>query len=502
VKSNNVLLNPGSICCYHYDESKDSMSLDTEKKSVSGRPIEKAAYKRMNGTPKRSNARKATALPPKKPVTVKDFAAKSTANANVSTAKETITSNTLSNLDIPALSKTDEPLETPTTPRTYAKTPINQNLSFSYLIEKKDKAGIHSVTSMSPSLGNLANNKGLPPKPGAPEQNKDVERMTSQENQKAETKLDPLSPDTSNTLKKALSFGSSSREKTEQQQGIRVIAGSRDNGIRLILSSASRDSFKSSKNPASDASTASLSQTLSSSNRSASGNGSENKSFAAHTVHTEDTRKISNTGGKSMIRQSLSSSSPQIQRTAFQTIRSMSPSLTRKNKYISCIQTAKKNDKRETIASTAARDKSLPPRAHLSSMPKQRREMVTSTLGKGEDKKEADDSASSQNGAGNAEAAAQRADGISTSSRSDVKRRQQVKIGKLLRSRQDVRLKTVATDCEEKANPTTATLDLEVPNNTVEPEATEPNAAKPKKKNRKKKQVSSHAMWYFVQMKY
>jgi hypothetical protein len=60
----------------------------------------------------------------------------------------------------------------------------------------------------------------------------------------------------------------------------------------------------------------------------------------------------------------------------------------------------------------------------------------------------------------------------------------------------------VATDCEEKANPTTATLDLEVPNNTVEPEATEPNAAKPKKKNRKKKQVSSHAMWYFVQMKY
>jgi hypothetical protein len=225
-------------------------------------------------------------------------------------------------------------------------------------------------------------------------------------------------------IQRALSIGSRSVSSKNSKQSVEE--------LQVIAPSESKDS---SKNPASDSSTAASTVSGSSGSRSSNENRSQcNVSVAA----TECTRKVSNSSEKS-IGKSLSFSSPQKEKTSIKTVRSMSPSLILRNKYLSSVRADQAKDSRETIASLAVKDRSLPPLA-----PKQQRE-VTSKLESSESKSEADNVSVEVVGVVE-DAVNERAfvlDDTDQSNGADsaAKRRHKIKMGKLLRSRQELRSK-------------------------------------------------------------
>ena len=456
------------------------MSVMTEKASVSNisAKINKASTKapnKVDSTKKVCN--KSKDLPPKKPITVKDFATKKRANSK---------SGVPVSLGIPDLTKTTKQsrAESPATPK-ISNSSLGRNLSFSYPDENK-KSNITSVRSMSPSLErSVVSSKKLvvstkkqkeeekwddppldnvgsaiiitdllsdihgvcSPKEESKSKNKilDSPKTTKAkrgENNGQEVIIHPSIADSigrendaakdkpkATLLQRALSMGNRSISSMNSKHSV--------DEIKVIAPAASKDSSKSSKNPASDASTAA--STNASSNGSISSN--ENKSEGNFSeAATENTRKISNgwhkTNGQTVIGKSSSFSSPNKDKSSVKTVRSMSPSLGLMNKY----RVNQNKDKRETIASVAVTDKSLPPLA-----PKLQREIVSSKLETRDTKREADnDSVEVVNSVDTVErkdvVAAE--DAETNSLESDRKRRQKIKMGKLLRSRQELRTKS------------------------------------------------------------
>lgn len=457
---------PGSVQTSMSIKTERAPSVMTEKVSVrrtgKGQKIKSSTF-----TSKRPT--KAGALPPK-PTTVKDFA------RNKSTKKASVPSS----LGIPDLSKSEKQTvrsESPATPNiSNARAVIGQNLSFTFPPEDKR---ISSVRSMSPSLEkSAASSKNT----GSATTNEEVEDNECEEWRDIDPPLDNIgSAIVITDLLSATQGLGSSVEETEMKKetnaptdGAYVKTTIDGDGQEVIMSpsmekkdkntpkgrpkttllqkafsfssrnskqsvdevqvmapSASKDSSKSSKNPASDASTAA--STVSGSSGSISSN--ENKSQGNFSeAATECTMKASNATSKP-IGKSMSFSGPQKDRASIKTVRSMSPSLNLRNKYLSSIRAGQKKDERETIASAAVKDKSLPPLP-----PKQRPVAVTSKLETTDSKSEADNS--SVEVVGVVEGATATCDcDKSNSSDSDTKRRQKIKMGKLLRSRHDIKSK-------------------------------------------------------------
>lgn len=445
-----------------------ALSVTTEKASIGGAV---KGQKIKNGTPKRSD--KASSLPPK-PMTVMDFAKN----------KDIKKSSMPLSLGIPDLTQGEKQTvrsESPATPRvSNSRAVIGQNLSFSYPVDKKMKTPLTSVRSMSPSLekttavsneaasarAKFDDNKNSdyedPPLdsigsaivitdllsvtrgnscPETEKMKKETIEPTNAHDTKTtidvgqevvmspsmEKKSNHASQDKSKTtlLQKAFSFSSrsvsskTSRQSAQQNQ--------------LITPSASKDCSNSSKNPASDGSTAASTVSGRSSSGSISSNESKDQGNFSETA-TECTMRVSNTAGKS-IGKSLSFSYQQKEKASVKTARSMSPSLRLRSK---CLAVASKTkDERESIASAAVKDKSLPPLA-----PKHQLSVVTSKLETATDSKsEADDVSVEVVGVvGDAAVGFTDCD-TSSSAESDVKRRQKIKMGRLLRSRQTIRQK-------------------------------------------------------------
>ncbi|KAL7514123.1 hypothetical protein ACHAXN_012701 [Cyclotella atomus] len=470
-KLRKVTLSPGSI-------RTEKASLATEKELLSPCSIktdkapsvitEKASVKSSakgqkvkDCTPKKSKI--AGELPPK-PVTVKDF------------VKNKGTDTSLpSSLGIPELSKAENQTtvrsESPDTPR------ISNARA---MIVQRSKADITTVRSMSPSLERYAQQRKDASSAKKTERNvvanngnpavdnigpaiiitdllnttmganklvdkaKVVKETTTSGAVQVKPTIDVgqeviMSPSMMNEektnksqdrpkttlLQRALSIGSRSVSSRNSKQSV--------DEVQVIAHTASKDS---SKNPASDSSTAA--STVSGSSGSISSNENKSQSYFSEAA-TECTMKASNSSGKP-IGKSMSFSSPQKEKPMVKTVRSMSPSLSLRNKYLSSARASQQKDGRETISSLALRNKSLPPLA-----PKQQRESVTSKLESSDRKSEADDISVEVVGVVD-NAVKERAlvtddTDQSNSVDSAAKRRQKIKMGKLLRSRQELRSK-------------------------------------------------------------
>ncbi|KAL3799467.1 hypothetical protein HJC23_013922 [Cyclotella cryptica] len=311
---------------------------------------------------------------------------------------------------------------------------ISQSQSFSYP-QKKDKEQIATSSSFDAirktKTGKNASHKS--PHQTSNETGEDVPKAT--------------------LFKKALSFGSNSTKRTSNpsftnDDGIRVFPGFSNNSV------CSKGSSKSSKNPASDTSTAASTLSKSSSEIMSEVNFS--------VASTECTRKISNLGMTSTIKQSLSFTSPRKEKPPIYASRSMSPSLCHRLEDVSSIRTGLKHDLRETIDSSEAKDVSLPPRAPSSQASNQRREIISVVLEAERASKDDDSSIevvsvpevpaekkthdhSKDSPKPNEGVAATTEDEKSSIPDSNSKRRQKILLGKLLRSRQERRKKATSS---------------------------------------------------------
>ena len=461
---------PGSVMMSVKTEKASSvsnMSVKTEKVST-------MAQKVVAGTKK---YKKPVALPPKKPMTVKDFATKKGAKSK---------SSLPASLGIPDLTKTKQSrAESPATPRiSNSSASLGRNLSFTYPDDHK-KCNITSVRSMSPSLErsvvsskkavvstekieeewgdppldnvgsaiiitdllSVTHGAGSPKEETESEKEKSGPPKTSRakqvDNNGQEVIINPSIAESigrenesakgkpkATLLQRALSMGSRSVSSMNSKHSA--------DGVKVIARTASKDSSKSSKNPASDASTAA--STNASSNGSISSNENKSEGNFSETL-TESTRKVSNGWNKanerSTIGKSASFSSPKQDKSSIKTVRSMSPSLSLMNKY----RANQNKDKRETIASAAVKDKSLPPL-----IPTSQREIVKSKLETSDDNREADNDSvevvSSHDSTVEVKEMPEGESSKTNSLESDVKRRQKIKMGRLLRSRQELRSKS------------------------------------------------------------
>ncbi|KAL7483785.1 hypothetical protein ACHAW6_009428 [Cyclotella cf. meneghiniana] len=249
-------------------------------------------------------------------------------------------------------------------------------------------------------------------------------------------------------FKKTLSFGSNStKDKSNPgftDDGIRVFPGFANSSV------CSKGSSKSSKNSASDTSTAASTLSKSSSENRSEGNFSS--------ASTECTRKASNMRVKTSIQQSLSFTTPQKETQPIQAARSMSPSLLVRQNFLLSTRTDLKDDVRETVDLPPAKNTSMPPRAPSYQLSKQRHEMITVVLES--EKASMEDDSNIEVVSVNEVSSDKETNGItsdsletkegavaangnkkSCSTDSNLKRRQKILFGTLLRSRQERRKK-------------------------------------------------------------